>query len=113
MPALLCIDVATGKTLAALPCTLVHRSIIAAGGQVFTIETNNRAPGNGKGLYREEGLIRMVTPTEGGMKYGGTFKPAAGTKEIYLAPVISEGRLFHRHGTTLLVYDVQAASYGQ
>jgi outer membrane protein assembly factor BamB len=110
-PAVVCIDIESGRTLARLPCTMVHRSIIAAGKQIYTIETDNKAPGNGKGLYREEGLIRLIVPTEGGMRYAGVLRPAVGTKEIYVAPTIAEGRLFHRHGTVLVVYDLRPGSY--
>ncbi len=108
-PAVVCIDVETGKTLAHLPCEMTPRSIIAADGMVYVIESANTAPGNGKGLYREKGRLTLIRPTEDGMEYAGAFQPAVGTKEIYVAPVISNGRLFHRHGTTLAVYDLRTS----
>ncbi len=102
-----CLDLKTGAVLAAVPGKLTPRSLIAADGKLFSIATNNRSPGNGKGLYRDEGLIHMFAPTPAGLEELGVFKPAIGTKEIYVAPVIAEGRLFHRHGTTLAVYDLR------
>jgi hypothetical protein len=109
-PALAAWDLASGDLVAKLPLPMTPRSLVAADGKLYLVESDNTAPGNGKGLYREKGRVSLIRPTKDGMETVGAFQPAVGTKEIYTCPVVAAGRLFHRHGTLLAVYDLRRAA---
>jgi outer membrane protein assembly factor BamB len=110
-PALVCHDLATGEVVARLRCNLTPRSLVSADGMLYLIESDNSAPHNGKGRYGEKAVISLIQPTAGGMQVVSSFTPASGTKEAYVCPVIAAGRLFHRHGALLAVYDLRPGSY--
>jgi len=111
VPALVALDQETGKRLAEVRVPWTPRSLIAADGHIYAISTDDTAPQDGSGLYREQALITLYRPTRDTIEEAGQFKPIRGTKEVYVAPVIAEGRLFHRHGNLLAVYDLRPESY--
>ncbi len=104
---LVCLSTETGEEIHRQPFEWVIRSLIGADGMVYVIESNNKAPGNGKGLYREQGRISLVKPTRDGFDVTGTVLPPRGTKEVYVAPTIAAGMLLHRHGHLLAAYDIR------
>lgn len=101
------IDLKTGEVVTEHRCDQEPRSLISADGKLFSINSDRTAPSDGKGQYREQALIQMFAVGPDGLKLLGSFKPETGTKEVYVAPVIAAGRLFHRHGSTLAVYDLR------
>ena len=111
VPALCCYDLDTGGRLHATAVPWSPRSLVAADGMIYVISTDNTAPQDGSGLYREKALIGLYKPGRDGVECVGSFTPALGTKEIYVAPTIAAGRLFHRHGNLLAVYDLRPESY--
>lgn len=103
---LICSDFATGRTLMEKPFPWIVRSMVAADGMLYVIESDNRAPGNGKGRFADKARISLVKPAPEGFDVVSSFEPVQGTKEVYVGPTIAEGRLFHRHGNLLAVYDI-------
>jgi hypothetical protein len=112
VPVLAAYDLETGDRLHATPVAPTPRSLVAADGRIYVISTDNTAPQDGSGLYQEKALVSLLEPRADGLRCVGSFSPALGTKEVYVCPVIAEGRLFHRHGNLLAVYDLRPASYG-
>lgn len=107
---LICADGMTGKTLMTKPFSWVVRSMVAADGMLYVVESDNRAPGDGKGRFTEKARLSLVKPTKSGFEVVSSFEPVQGTKEVYVCPTIAEGRLFHRHGNLLAVYDIAERS---
>ena len=58
-------------------------------------------------IYGQTGEVGLVSLNRGKMTLTGSFKIAKGSKEHFSHPLMSGGRLFIRHGDTLLVYDYQ------
>jgi outer membrane protein assembly factor BamB len=56
-------------------------------------------------LYNQNGEVAIVKPDRGNMTVLRSFSVTEGTNEHFSHPVIAEGKLFIRHGETLLVYN--------
>ncbi len=57
--------------------------------------------------YSEKGTLGLVKPTKEGLELVSSFKIPLGTHEHWAYPVISNGRLYIRHGDTLMAFDVK------
>ena len=57
--------------------------------------------------YNESGDVFLIEPDSGNLIVRSSFKIGSGTNEHFAHPVIALGRLFIRHGNTLLVYDIK------
>jgi hypothetical protein len=68
-------------------------SIISADGLLFT--------------YDESGEVALIEPTLAGFKKLGGFKVPYGSAQHWAHPVIENGRLYIRHGNSLMVYDIR------
>jgi len=88
-----CIDWKTGKELAFDKMNGRFGSIIAAEGLLYT--------------YDESGEVALVEPTLTGFKKVSGFKVPFGTDQHWAHPVIENGRLYIRHGNSLMVYDIR------
>ncbi|MFW5840122.1 MAG: PQQ-binding-like beta-propeller repeat protein [Planctomycetota bacterium] len=97
-----CFDAQTGKLIEAIPC-MSDGSVVAADGMIFFVEGGER---NWK-----QARIGAAKVTESGMEKIGSFQPLVGSKELWVSPTISAGRLFIRHGTRLSCYDLRRDSY--
>lgn len=56
--------------------------------------------------YSEKGTLGLMKITPEGMTRVSSFEITLGTKEHWAHPVISDGRLYLRHGDTLMAYDI-------
>jgi hypothetical protein len=56
--------------------------------------------------YSEKGDVGLVKPNPGKFDVVSSFKVKRGSGEHWAHPVISDGRLYVRHGDVLLVYDI-------
>jgi hypothetical protein len=83
-----------------------------AGGKLMWDE-----PGVGKGgsviyadgmlyCYSEDGNVGLVRPSPEKCQVISTFKVSMGDGSHWAHPVVSHGRLFIRHGSALLCYDI-------
>ena len=99
-PALLCFDVKTGDLIKQQVVMEGNGSLIAADGKLYCVEGAER--------HWKTPLISLVEPTDGGFELVGRFTPEVGTKECYVNVTLHNGRMFHRHGRLLAVYDVRA-----
>ena len=84
------IDTKTGKIRKNLAFGI--GSVISAGNQLIG--------------YNQRGQVGLIRPAEEKMELTSTFKVASGTGEHFSHPVISGGRLYIRHGDTLLAYNI-------
>jgi len=57
--------------------------------------------------YSEKGTLGLFRPTGDGVEPVSAFKIALGTNEHYAHPALSDGRLYIRHGDTLMVFDIR------
>lgn len=88
-----CIDWKTGKSLAYDKMNNKFGSIIAADGLLY--------------IYDESGEVALVEPTLTGFKKISSFKVPFGSAQHWAHPVIENGRLYIRHGNSLMVYDLK------
>ncbi|MEI6060532.1 MAG: PQQ-binding-like beta-propeller repeat protein [Bacteroidota bacterium] len=88
-----CIDWNTGKELAFDKFNNKFGSIIAADGMLY--------------VYDESGEVALVEPTLDGFKKVSGFKVPFGSAQHWAHPVIDNGRLYIRHGNSLMVYDIR------
>jgi outer membrane protein assembly factor BamB len=88
-----CLDWKTGKELAFDKMNNKFGSIISAEGLLYT--------------YDESGEVALVEPTLTGFKKISGFKVLFGSAQHWAHPVIENGRLYIRHGNSLLVYDIR------
>jgi hypothetical protein len=51
--------------------------------------------------------LNLIRPTADGYEVVSTFEPLLGSLEAWVHPCIAEGRLFHRLGRLLAVYDLR------
>ena len=58
-------------------------------------------------LYGENGEVVLAEPLMDSFKKVSAFKVTLGTDQHWAHPVISNGRLYIRHGTSLMVYDIR------
>jgi hypothetical protein len=68
-------------------------SIIAADGLLY--------------IYDESGEVALVEPTIAGFKKISAFKVPFGSAQHWAHPVIENGRLYIRHGNSLMVYNIK------
>lgn len=57
--------------------------------------------------YNENGTLGLVKPTQAGMELVSSFQIAMGDGEHWAYPVIQNGRLYIRHGDTLMAFDIK------
>jgi len=88
-----CVDWQTGKELAFEKMNNKFGSIISAEGMIYT--------------YDESGEVALIEPTLSGFKKTGGFKVPFGAAQHWAHPVIENGRLYIRHGNSLMVYDIR------
>lgn len=88
-----CIDWNTGKEIAFDKMNNRMGSIIAADGMLY--------------IYDESGEVALVEPTIAGFKKISGFKVPFGSSQHWAHPVIENGRLYIRHGNSLMVYDLK------
>ena len=88
-----CLELATGK-LAWTESSLGRTSVIYADGMIYG--------------YSEKGTMNLIKADPKAFELVSSFKIEKGTSENYWAhPAISDGRLYVRHGDTLMVYDIK------
>jgi outer membrane protein assembly factor BamB len=104
--AFLCYHAETGKLMQSVPCEGAPGSVVAADGRVY---------------WQEDGpKITLTRPTPEGFRVVGSFRPDFGDKEMWIHPVIAQGRLFLRSDVAqggdqarcagkLAVYDLREA----
>jgi len=88
-----CLDWKTGEELAFEKMNGRFGSIISADGLLYT--------------YDESGEVALIEPTLTGFKKLSGFKVPYGAAQHWAHPVIENGRLYIRHGTSLMVYDIR------
>jgi outer membrane protein assembly factor BamB len=88
-----CLDWKTGEELAYDKMNNKFGSIIAADGMLYT--------------YDESGEVALIEPTLTGFKKISSFKVPFGSAQHWAHPVIENGRLYIRHGNSLMVYDIR------
>jgi outer membrane protein assembly factor BamB len=82
------------------------------GTQIYAVA--NFAPGNiisAEGLlyvYSENGQVSLLEPSTDQFNVNGSFKVPYGTSQHWAHLVISNKRLYVRHGSSLMVYDISA-----
>lgn len=82
------------------------------GKEIFS--TRQLAPGNiiaNDGLlyvYSEQGTVNLVEPLPAGIKIISSFKVPYGANPHWAHLVIKDKKLYVRHGTSLMVYDISA-----
>jgi len=87
-----CLDWSTGKDLFSEKIT-AKGNIISADGMLY--------------CYGETGEMVLVQPLASGFKKAGLLKVPYGSAQHWAHPVIANGRLFIRHGNSLMVYDLR------
>ena len=88
-----CIDWKTGKEIAYDKMNNKFGNIISADGMLYT--------------YDESGEIALIEPTLTGFKKISSFKVPFGSAQHWAHLVIENGRLYVRHGNSLMVYDLR------
>jgi outer membrane protein assembly factor BamB len=88
-----CLDWKTGKELAFDKMNNKFGSIISAEGMLYT--------------YDESGEVALIEPTLIGFKKISSFKVPFGSAQHWAHPVIENGRLYIRHGNSMMVYDIR------
>ncbi len=88
-----CLDWMTGEELAFDKFNGKPGVVIAADGMLYT--------------YDETGEVALVEPTLAGIKKVSSFKVPFGSAQHWAHPVIENGRLYIRHGNSLMVYDIR------
>jgi outer membrane protein assembly factor BamB len=87
-----CLDWKTGKELAATNDIGKQGNIIAADGMLY--------------CYSEDGNVYLAEPKADGYGIISKFKVLFGEKQHWAHLVIADKKLFVRHGTSLMVYDI-------
>lgn len=87
----ICLDWKTGKELF-LASQLAPGNIISADGLLY--------------VYAESGTIGLVEPKTEGFNIVSTFKVPFGSNQHWAHTVIKNKKLYVRHGTSLMVYDL-------
>jgi outer membrane protein assembly factor BamB len=88
-----CLDWKTGEEVAFDKFNGKPGVIIAADKMIYT--------------YDEGGEVSLIEPTINGFKKISSFKIPLGTNQHWAHPVIENGRLYIRHGNSLMVYDIR------
>jgi outer membrane protein assembly factor BamB len=87
-----CLDWKTGKELGSAAVT-GRGTIISANGMLY--------------CYSDKGEMALVLPNPGGMTKVSAFNVPYGKDQHWAHPVIHDGKLFIRHGTSLMVYQIK------
>jgi len=88
-----CLDWKTGKELAYDKLNNKFGSIISADGMLY--------------VYDETGEVSLIEPTAEGFKKISGFKVPYGKAQHWAHPVIANGRLYIRHGNSMMVYSLK------
>ena len=92
---LFCLDWLTGKEIFSVrDLTLAPANIIANNGLIYT--------------YAETGKVSLLEPKPDGVNVISSFDVPFGTMTHWAHLVINDKRLYVRHGTSLMVYDIAA-----
>jgi hypothetical protein len=59
-------------------------------------------------VYNGDGTVFLVKPNPNAFEPVSRFVVSEGTDEHWAHPTIANGRLYIRHGDTLMVYDIKA-----
>jgi len=92
-----CLDWKTGKELFAVS-DLAPANIIANDGLLY--------------VYSESGKVSLVEPKPDGINIISSFPVPFGANPHWAHLVIRDGKLYVRHGTSLMVYDIAASQAG-
>lgn len=92
---LMCLEMATGKLMGSSK-EIGQAAVVCADGMLYTYE----GP--------KTGIVSLVKPAPNGFERTGTFTVAEGTDKHWAHPTIANGRLYIRHGDTLIAYNVTA-----
>ncbi len=87
-----CLDWKTGKDLGSAQVT-GKGTIITADGMLY--------------CYSDKGEFALVLPGNDGLTKVSSFKIPYGADQHWAHQVVSKGKLFVRHGTSLMVYDIR------
>lgn len=93
--ALVCLDMATGKP-AWVSEEVKQGATVFADGMLYVYE----GP--------KSGIVDLITPSKSGLELAGRFTVTEGAGNHWAHPVIADGKLFVRHGDSLIAYDIKA-----
>ncbi len=93
-----CVEFATGKLMWQDACVGKGGSVVFADGMLY--------------CYSETGVVGLVRPSSRQCQVVSTFKVPLGDGSHWAHPVVSNGRLFIRHGNVLMCYAVSARAGG-
>ena len=93
-----CVEFATGKLMWQDACVGKGGSVVFADGMLY--------------CYSETGVVGLVRPSSRQCHLVSTFKVPLGDGSHWAHPVVSNGRLFIRHGNVLMCYAVSARAGG-
>ena len=102
--ALKAMDLKTGRLLNAAKVRQ-EGSMVAADGMIYLLTGGEHNWNKGTG---PDTWISLIKPTADGFEVVSEFQPRRAKTEAWVNPSIAEGRLFHRQGTVLAVYDLRA-----
>jgi len=91
---MVCLDWETGQVQWASR-EITQAVVVYADGMLYTYEGPKK------------GIVSLVRPSATGLERTGTFTVTQGTKEHWAHPTIANGRLYIRHGDTLVCYDIK------
>ena len=89
----MCANIETGKILFETR-GIGKGCVIAAGGLLYG--------------YGENGILALIKPSPKGLKTVSSIQIDKGSGQHWAHPSISDGRLYLRHGHTMMVYDIRA-----
>ncbi len=90
---LVCLDWKTGKVLWNA-AEVGMGIVIASDGMLY--------------IYGQDGTVRLVKPSPAAFEQVGQFAVSEGSNEHWAHPTIANGRLYIRHGDSLMAYDVNS-----
>jgi len=90
---LVCLDWKTGKVLWNAP-EVKMGVVVSADGMLY--------------VYNADGTVYLVKPSTSAFEPVSRFAVTEGTDEHWAHPTIANGRLYIRHGDTLMAYDIKA-----
>jgi len=94
-PSLVCLELKTGKVMWTTTDT-GRGVVVGADGMLY--------------VYSEKGVMHLVKPDPKAFMPVSQFTVSEGTEEHWAHPAIANGRLYIRHGDTLMAYDIKAGS---
>lgn len=90
---LVCLDMATGKVVCTEDSVDIG-SIIYADGMLYYYQ-------------QKTGIVSLIKHDANKLTVVSSFEVSKGTRQHWAHPVISDGRLYIRHGDSLIVYDIK------